>query len=137
MRRGPVVRRGAMNLVDSSGWIEFFNDGPYASYFLEALRDMNKVIVPTLCFYEVFSYVMKNMSDAEALQVVAFMQQSQSVDLTDAVAVLAARLSAKHNLPFSPGITLATAQLNHAVVWTQDPFLKDFPDVKYYPKKKD
>lgn len=125
-----------MNLVDSSGWIEFFNDGPYASYFLEALRDTNKVIVPTLCFYEVFSYVMKNMSDAEALQVVAFMQQSRSVEMTDAVAVLAARLSAKHKIPLSPGVTLATAQLNNAVIWTQEPFLKDFPGVKYYPNKK-
>ncbi len=124
-----------MNLVDSSGWIEFFNDGPYASYFLEALRDMDQVIVPTICYYEVFSYVMRGMSDAEALQVVAFMQQSRSVELTDSIAVLAARLSAKHNIPLSPGVSLATAQLNNAVIWTQDSFLKDFPGVKYYPKK--
>ena len=124
-----------MNLVDTSGWIEFFSDGPYASYFLEALRDMDKVIVPTLCFYEVFSYVMREMSDSEALQVVAFMQQSQSVDLTDAIAVFAARLSAKHNIPLSPGITLATAQLNNAVIWTQEPHLQYFPGVKYFPKK--
>lgn len=126
-----------MNLVDTSGWMEFFNDGPYASYFLEALRDMDKVIVPTLCFYEVFSSVMERMSDSEALQVVAFMQQAESVDLTDAIAVLAARLSTKHNIPLSPGITLATAQLNDAVIWTQDTHLKDFPGVKYYPKKRD
>ena len=125
-----------MNLVDSSGWIEFFQDGPYASYFLEALRDMDKVIVPTLCFYEVFSHVMREMSDAEALQVVAFMQQARSADLTDSIAVLAARLSAKHKLPFSPAIVLATARLNKAVIWTQDPVLKDFPGVKYYPKKR-
>lgn len=125
-----------MNLVDGSGWIEFFQDGPYASYFLEALRDMDKVIVPTLCFYEVFSHVMRDMSDAEALQVVAFMQQARSVDLTDSTAVLAARLSAKHKLPLSPAIVLATARLNKAVIWTQDPALKDFPGVKYYPKKR-
>lgn len=125
-----------MNLVDSSGWIEFFQDGPYASYFLEALRDMDKVIVPTLCFYEVFSHVMREMSDAEALQVVAFMQQARSADLTDSIAVLAARLSAKHKLPLSPAIVLATARLNKAVIWTQDPVLKDFPGVKYYPKKR-
>ncbi len=124
-----------MNLVDASGWIEYFNDGPYASYFLEAIRDMSDVIVPTLSFYEVFSFVMKDMSDSEALQVVAFMQQARSVDLTDAVAVLAARLSAKHDIPFSPGITLATAQLHQAVIWTQDAHLKDMPGVKYYPKK--
>ena len=124
-----------MNLVDTSGWIEYFNDGPYASYFLEAIHDMNNVIVPTLCFYEVFSHVMTELSDAEALQVVAFMQQARSFDLTDAVAVLAARLSSKHNIPLSPGVTLATAQLNNAIIWTQDPFLKDFPNVKYYPQK--
>ena len=126
-----------MNLVDSSGWIEFFRDGPYASYFLEALRDMDEVIVPTLCFYEVFSYVMKDMSDGAALQVVAFMQQARAVDMTDSVAVLAARLSAKHKIPLSPGVILATAQLNNAVIWTQDSFIKDFPGVKYYPEKKD
>lgn len=124
-----------MNLVDSSGWIEFFKDGPYASYFLEALRDMDKVIVPTLCYYEVFAYVMKDMSDAEALQTVAFMQQARSIDMTDSIAVMAARLSAKHTIPLSPGVILATAQLNKAVIWTQDKSLKDFPGVKYYPEK--
>ncbi|MBL6956371.1 MAG: type II toxin-antitoxin system VapC family toxin [Chlorobium phaeobacteroides] len=126
-----------MNLVDSSGWIEFFNDGHYASYFLEALRDMDKVIVPTLCYYEVFTYVMRGMSDTEALQVVAFMQQAESVELTDAIAVHAARLSAKHTIRLSPAITLATAQLHHATIWTQDACLKDFPEVKYYPNRED
>jgi len=126
-----------MNLVDSSGWIEFFNDGPYASYFLEALRDMGEVIVPTLCYYEVFAYVMRGMSDTEALQAVAFMQQAESVDLTDAIAVHAARLSAKHTIRLSPAITLATAQLHRATIWTQEACLKDFSEVKYYPNRRD
>ena len=43
-----------MNLVDSSGWLEYFADGPNAKVFARPLRDPEDLIVPTVCLYEVF-----------------------------------------------------------------------------------
>ena len=37
-----------MNLVDSSGWIEYFADGPNADIFSEPLQDMSNLIVTAI-----------------------------------------------------------------------------------------
>ena len=123
------------NLVDTSGWLEFFTDGPYASYFLEALRDMDRVIVPAHSYYEVFAIVMRERDESDALQVAALMQQARPVDITAAVSVFAGRLGVAHQLPFSSSVTLAVARLNHATIWTQDACQKDFSGLNYYPKR--
>jgi hypothetical protein len=36
-----------MNLVDSSGWLEFFADGPNASFFAKPLEKVDELVVPT------------------------------------------------------------------------------------------
>ena len=43
-----------MNVVDSSGWIEYFTERENASFFLAPIRDLERLIVPTICIYEVF-----------------------------------------------------------------------------------
>ena len=35
-----------MNLVDTSGWIEYFFEGPNASYFSEPIEDTAHLVVP-------------------------------------------------------------------------------------------
>ncbi len=42
-----------MNVVDSSGWLEYFAAGPFAKS-IEATADL---IIPTLSIYEVFKRV--------------------------------------------------------------------------------
>ena len=41
-----------MIVVDSSGWIEFFQDGPKAGLYAKYLKDLEKV-TPTVVVYEV------------------------------------------------------------------------------------
>ena len=43
-----------LNLVDSSGWIEFFTDGPNAGMFADPLSEASRLVVPTVSLYEVF-----------------------------------------------------------------------------------
>lgn len=43
-----------MNVVDSSGWLEFFADGPNAALFAEPILETEKLVVPSVCLYEVF-----------------------------------------------------------------------------------
>ena len=37
-----------MNVVDSSGWLEYFADGPNAKFFAPAVETPRDLIVPTL-----------------------------------------------------------------------------------------
>lgn len=42
-----------MNVVDSSGWLEYFADSPLASAFAPAIEDAENLIVPSISIYEV------------------------------------------------------------------------------------
>lgn len=109
-----------MNLVDSSGWLEYFADGPNAREFAKPLKNPSDVIVPAICIYEVYKVVLRQRGSASALQAVALMRQGHVVELTEAIALLAAELSLKHKLPMADSIILATARAHQAHVWTQD-----------------
>ena len=37
-----------MNVVDSSGWLEFFADGPNATFFAPNIMDLEQLIVPAI-----------------------------------------------------------------------------------------
>jgi hypothetical protein len=42
-----------MNVVDSSGWIEFFKPGPNGLIFKPVIEDHAHLLVPTISLYEV------------------------------------------------------------------------------------
>ena len=79
-----------MNVVDSSGWLEYFADGPNAQFFAPAVEDPAQLIVPTISIYEVFKRVIQQVDEQAALQAIAAMQQGQVVDLTQPLALRAA-----------------------------------------------
>ena len=45
--------------MDSSGWIEYFADGPNASFFEEAIADAGSLVVPVISLYEVFKRLLR------------------------------------------------------------------------------
>jgi predicted nucleic acid-binding protein len=108
-----------MNLVDSSGWLEYFADGPNAPVFAKPLQNPADVLVPTICLYEVYKVVLRQRGPSAALQAVALMRQGRIVELGERIALLAAELSLKHKLPMADSVILATARAHDAHVWTQ------------------
>jgi hypothetical protein len=44
-----------VNVVDSSGWLEYFVDGSNADYFAAGIENIPELIVPSISIYEVFS----------------------------------------------------------------------------------
>lgn len=124
-----------MNIVDSSGWLEYFSNGPSAKHFLTPLKDTASLVVPVITIYEVFKVVLREQGENEALQAVAAMQKGTVCDLTINLALSASKLSLQHALPMADSIILATAQFYDATTWTQDVDFKDLPKVKYFPKK--
>ena len=125
-----------MNIVDSSGWLEYFTNGRNAKHFLPPLRDTAALVVPVVSIYEVFKVVLRERGETEALQAAAAMQKATVADLTTRLALSASKLSLQNALPMADSIILATAQLHSATIWTQDADFKGIAGVKYFPKKK-
>ena len=123
-----------MNIVDSSGWLEYFSGGANAEHFLTPLQESASLIVPTITLYEVFKVVLREAGENEALQAIAAMQKGTVVDLTASVAMNVAKLSMQHNLPMADSIILATAISYNCVIWTQDSDFKNIQGVKFFPK---
>jgi toxin FitB len=124
-----------MNVVDSSAWLEYFANGPNASFFTSPIEDIERLIVPSVTIYEVFKRVLQQRDEGQALQAVATMQQGAVVNLDERIAVNAARVSVDLKIPMADSIVLATARAHGAIVWTQDEDLKDFPNVQYRRRK--
>jgi predicted nucleic acid-binding protein len=122
-----------MNIIDSSGWLEYFSDGPNAKHYLPPLNDPSSLIVPVITIYEVFKVVLRESAENEALQAVAAMQKGIIIDLNANLAMDASKLSLKHNLPMADSIILATARAHNCVIWTQDSDFQDIENVNYFP----
>ncbi len=123
-----------MNIVDSSGWLEYFSDGTNADCFAEPLGNVPELLVPTIILYEVFKVVCRQRGEDSALQATALMQQGRIIELSASIALLAAKLSLDVKIPMADSIILATAQTNDATIWTQDNDFEGLPGVRYFPK---
>lgn len=124
-----------MNVVDSSGWLEYLADGPNAEFFAPAIEATESLVVPVLSLYEVFKRLLAQRGDDEALQAVVAMQQGRVEVLTPVTALAAARLSLELRLPMADSILLATARQHGAVFWTQDEDFESIEGVRYIAKR--
>lgn len=123
-----------MNVIDSSGWLEYFTDGENAAFFAPAIENPENILVPTISLFEVFKRVLVDRSRDDALEAVALMKEGRVVELDDNLALLAAELSHELKLPLADSIILATARECNATLWTQDAHFKNLDDVKYIEK---
>jgi len=120
-----------LNVVDSSGWLEFFADGPSAAFFSAAVSDVDRLVVPTISLLEVFKRVLQQRGENAALQVIAQMRQGRVVDLDADLALQAANLGLLHKLPLADSVMLATARAHGATLWTQDADFDGLDGVRY------
>jgi toxin FitB len=125
-----------MNIVDSSGWLEFFADGPNAGEFAKPLSSTDILIVPSITVFEVFKVVLRERDEDSALLAVSLMKQGKIVDLSFDLSIQAAKMSYDHKLSMADSIILTTAFAYESIVWTQDMNFKGFQHVKYFPKLK-
>ncbi len=124
-----------MNVVDSSGWLEYFGEGKNASFFARPIQDIENLIVPTICIYEVFKRLLSLRDKEEALRAVGVMSLGQLIELDRQLALNAARISLDLKLALADSIILATARAAGATLWTQDEHFKELEDVRYVAKR--
>jgi len=123
-----------MNVVDSSGWLEYFANDKNSDFFSPLIEDTPNLIVSTINIYEVFKRILQQRDENDALQAAAVMQQALVVDVTAVVSLLAAGISYEMKLPMADSLILATAKSMNAILWTQDSDFIGIPDVRYIKK---
>lgn len=79
-----------MILIDSSGWLEFFTDGPLAGAYESYLADLGEIVTPTVVLYEVYKWVKRERDVEDALAVVAQLEKTRVAPLTSTIALAAA-----------------------------------------------
>lgn len=124
-----------MNVVDSSAWLEYFANGPNASFFSKAIETTDELVVPSLSLFEVFKRILQQRDENDAIRAIAIMQQGMVVDLDSPLALSAARLSVENKLPLADSVILASAREYDATLWTQDADFQGLKGVKYRKRK--
>lgn len=120
-----------MNVVDSSGWLEYFANGPNAGFFAPAVERPAELLVPTLSLFEAFKRILQQRDETSGLQAIAMMQQGLVIDLTVPIALGAARISLDLRLPMADSVMLASAKAYDATFWTQDAHFEGMEGVRY------
>jgi len=123
-----------LKVVDSSGWLEFFIDGPLANRYAEHLADLGQILTPSIVLYEVYKKIKRERSEEDALIAVAQIEKTRIVPLTTTVALTAADLSLEHRLAMADALIYATAILHQVTVVTSDPDFMGLPGVIYLEK---
>ena len=123
------------NVVDSSGWLEYFADAKNANFFAPAIENTKNLIVPSISLLEVFKNVLRQCSEKQAFESIECMLQGTIVNLDIEISLSAAKLGIQHKIPMADSIILATAFAHEAIVWTQDSDFEGLPQVKYIHKK--
>jgi toxin FitB len=124
-----------MNVVDSSGWLEYFVRGPNTTFFKPALHKTESLLVPTICIYEVYKWIVSQRDDEEALAAIAWMTTAQMADLNQEIAIQAADFSREYKLAMADSVIYATARAFRATLWTQDAHFSGLEGVEFIEKR--
>lgn len=119
-----------LNVVDSSGWLEYLKGSDRAGFFAPATEDEENLVVPVISLYEVYKKFRRERTEREAQEAIGTMMNGKVVEMNLSLAIEAAKL----DLPLADSIIYATAQKFNATLWTQDEDFEGLPGVRYFPK---
>jgi predicted nucleic acid-binding protein len=123
-----------MKVVDSSGWLEFFTNGPLANDYAVHLATPDEVLTPTIVVYEIYKTIRRRGSVEEALVAVHLLEQTRIVPVSPMLALAAADFSIQHRLAMADAIVYATARVHFVQLWTSDSDFDGLPEVVYLKK---
>jgi toxin FitB len=123
-----------MNVVDSSGWIEYFQDTPRADLFATAIEDRAQLLVPTISLFEVHRVLSRTLPAGIVETCLDVMRRARVLDLTDRRAIAASEAATRHGLALADAAIYSMALENGATLWTQDADYRGLPGVNYSAK---
>ena len=125
-----------MNLVDSSGWIEYLTDSARADLFATPIEQRNQLLVPTIALFEVHKILSRSLNADLVDRCLTVMRLGRVLDFTDARAVAASNTSKAHGLALADAAMYSMALEFNAKFWTQDIDYQGLPQVQYFAKLK-
>ena len=123
-----------MNIVDASGWIEFFLAGANGPTFKPVIENTRELLVPSVNMYEVHRVLSRKLPVELRDMCLEVMRRAPVIELNDERAIAASQLSLKHGLAMADAAMYAIALEHKAVLWTQDADYQGLKGVKYFPK---
>ena len=123
-----------MNVVDSSGWIEYLLDTPRADLFAAVIEDRAQLLVPVIALYEVHKILSRQVPAPVVAAALNVMRMGRVLDLTDARAIAASSAASTHGLAMADAAMYSLAQEFQATFWTQDVDYRGLPGVNYFAK---
>ena len=127
-----IHHTASLNVVDSSGWIEFFTAGPNGPRFRKVIAKQERLVVPTIALYEVCKVLARRLAPDLVATCLNVMRLGQIIDLTDARAIAAAQASRQHGLALADAAMYSIAREHGATFWTQDADYQGLPGVQYF-----
>lgn len=123
-----------MNVVDASGWIEYLLDTPRAGLFAPVIEREAELIVPSVSYYEVYRYIARLASPAQADVAIQLVARGRAVLWTTQRAIQTAQIANRHKLALADAMVYACALEHNATLWTQDVDYQGLPNVNFFPK---
>lgn len=124
----------ALRVVDTSAWIEWLTGSALGKKLGKQFPDKPQCIVPTIVQLELSKWLVREVGEDQADQVIAYTQKCVVVHLDTAIALLAADLHREYKLATADAIVYATARHQGAELLTCDAHFKGLPDVALYAK---
>lgn len=123
-----------MILVDTSAWIEWLIASPTGQALAGQLPDPSDWLVPTMVQLELTKWLVREVGEDKADQVIAFTQVCRIVPLDTEIALAAAEACRVHKLATADAIILATARAHGARLLTCDAHFAGLSDVTLVEK---
>ena len=124
-----------MRVVDTSAWIEWLVGSPLGKKLAKELPDLAQSVVPTIVQLELSKWLVRELGEARADQVIAYTQKCLVVPLDTRIALLAADLHRQFKLATADAIVYATAREHGADLRTCDGQFENLPSVIYFKIK--
>ena len=121
-------------VVDTSAWIEWLTASVLGKRLSDALPDKPYCVVPTIVQLELSKWLMREVGEEKADEVIAYTQKCRVVPLDTTIALLAADLHREHKLATADAIVYATARHQDADLLTCDRHFEGLPNVVFFPK---
>ena len=123
-----------MNVVDSSGWVEYFQDSPRADLFALAIEQRDQLLVPTIALFEVHKVLSRKLPAELVERCLDVMRLGRVLDLTDRRAIAASKVASQYRLAMADAAMYSLAQEHQATFWTQDVDYQGLPGVQFFAK---
>jgi len=121
-------------VIDTSTWIEWLIGSPLGKKLTKEFPEKTLCIVPTIVQLELSKWLMREVGEEQADQVIAYTQKCVIVPLDTTIALLAADLHREHKLATADAIVYATARQQGIDLLTCDGHFEGLDGVTLFPK---